>query len=168
MKREMTVETLVEMRSYPELREILENDLFLSMNRYRHHGNISCLKHTLIVADITFRAAKKKGLDLVSATRGALLHDFYLYDWHTDSPGLHGFKHPYISRKNAERLFSLNPIENNAIVRHMWPLTPIPPKYPESFLVCMADKAATLRDYKKEAGKRASRIGLVALNNKPA
>ena len=143
----MSENLIASMQEIPKLTEILEHEAFQSMNRYRHHADITCLDHTLAVAKLTFRSAKKRGYDFVSATRGALLHDFYLYDWHTDSPGLHGLKHPYISLANAEGYFELNDIERNAVLRHMWPLTPIPPKYPESFLVSMADKTATCRDY---------------------
>ncbi len=141
------------MRDYPDLREILDHHSFLSLAQYQHHGKTSCLEHTLDVAEITFKAARKLHLDYISATRGALLHDFYLYDWHVNSPGLHGFKHPYIAKQNAERYFRLNRIERNIILRHMWPLTPIPPVYPESILVCLADKAAAISDYQKEFRK---------------
>ncbi|MBU2644042.1 HD family phosphohydrolase [bacterium] len=137
------------MRDEPALQEILENSLFLSMAGYRHHADVSCLEHTLAVADLVFRTAGRWGLDTCSATRGALLHDFYLYDWHTDSPGFHGVKHSHIALKNAGRYFRLNAIEKNAILRHMWPLTPIPPHYPESLLVSMADKTVSFREYKR-------------------
>ena len=122
--------TIDEMQKFPEIREILEHDLFHSMIHFRHHGNVSCYEHTMIVAVKTFIIAKNQNLDFISATRGALLHDFYLYDWHINSPGLHGFKHPYISLKNAKEYFPVNKIEKDAIKRHMWPLTPVPPKYP--------------------------------------
>ena len=140
---------ITKMWSHLELREIMDHEKFLSMGEFRHHGNVSCLQHSLSVAEIVYAISLKKGLDFISATRGALLHDFYLYDWHTDSPGLHGFKHPYISKTNAEKYFKLNKIEINTILRHMWPLTPIPPKYPESRLVSFADKKATYQDYRR-------------------
>jgi hypothetical protein len=31
----------------------------------------------------------------------------------------------------------------------MWPLTPIPPRYTESMIVCIADKRATWREYRR-------------------
>jgi len=131
----------------PQLIEILENPLFLSMKSYRHHADVSCLDHTLAVAEFVYAKSKQWNLDYISATRGALLHDFYLYDWHTHSPGLHGLKHPRLAMENASMLFDLNEIEENAILRHMWPLTPIPPRYPESLLVSLADKISSYREY---------------------
>lgn len=144
----MKTEIMLELKREVWLAEVLENGWFLSMDRFLHHGRVTCLEHTLSVAALTYSLAKRVQLDYISATRGALLHDFYLYDWHTDSPGLHGFKHPSISLHNASQCFDLNAIEKNAILRHMWPLTPIPPKYPESILVSLADKAVTLNDYR--------------------
>ena len=78
--------------------------------------------------------------------RGALLHDYFLYDWHNkeQSPGLHGFKHPYIALKNAEEDYDLNDIEKNIILRHMFPLVPIPPRCKEAWIVCVADKYCAL------------------------
>lgn len=47
------------------------------------------------------------------------------------------FKHPAIALKNATRDFKLTEIEKNLIVRHMFPLVPIPPKNIEGGIVCM-------------------------------
>ncbi len=135
-------------RRHPAVREILEHETFLSMRDYRHHGNINCLQHSLQVASRAYHMTRLgTGIDVISTVRAALLHDFYLYDWHTDSPGLHGFKHPYIALANAQKLFDLNAIERDAIKRHMWPLTPIPPRYRESYIVTIADKLVTWADY---------------------
>jgi len=136
-----------EIKGIPEVYEIISHPLFLSMNSFNHHGSVSCLEHTMRVTFCAYQLAHKRKTDLTSVLRGALLHDFYLYDWHTDSPGLHGFKHPYISLRNAQKHFSLNNKEVDAIKRHMWPLTPFPPRYKESIIVSMADKLVTWEDY---------------------
>lgn len=141
-----------ELFSHEEFQDILTHKSFIQMDKLNHHGGISCLSHTLDVAEMTYQTSKRKKMDTISATRGALLHDFYLYDWHTDSPGLHGVKHPYIAMRNAEKHFDLNPIEKDAILRHMWPLAPFPPKYKESFLVSLVDKYITARDYSQSLG----------------
>ena len=78
--------------------------------------------------------------------RGALLHDYFLYDWHLTHERWHGFRHPYIALSNASRDFDLTAREKNIIVRHMFPLTPIPPKYRESLLVSTADKICALKE----------------------
>ena len=135
------------MRQIPGAREILDHELFLSMENYHHHGSISCLDHTLIVASNAYLMALHYHADLTATVRAALLHDFYLYDWHTGGPGLHGFRHPAIALDNARKHFKLSPVEENAILRHMWPLTPTPPRYRESYIVCLADKGAAISDY---------------------
>lgn len=73
-----------------------------------------------------------------------MLHDLFLYDWHTHAREtgeyLHGLKHPGRAVENAQEYFGLNDLEKDMILKHMWPLTLIPPKYPESFVICMVDK----------------------------
>lgn len=80
--------------------------------------------------------------------RGALLHDYFLYDWHTKHEGhsLHGFFHPGRALKNAERDFSLSPTERNMIKTHMFPLTLPPPKCKESWILVVADKVCAIKE----------------------
>ena len=47
----------------------------------------------------------------------------------------HGFTHPRRALRNAEREFQLSGLERDMILRHMWPLTIIPPKYRESYVI---------------------------------
>jgi uncharacterized protein len=57
--------------------------------------------------------------------RGALLHDYYLYDWHKKHKGhrLHGFRHPSWALHNALMVYDLSKKERNIIRSHMFPLT---------------------------------------------
>lgn len=81
-----------------------------------------------------------------SLLRGALLHDYFLYDWHDPDPShrLHGFRHPFFALARAEEDFELTPRERNIIVRHMFPLVPVPPTCREAWIVCLADKWCAL------------------------
>lgn len=130
------------------IRDLINNDAVKSMKNFKHHGNITCLGHSLYVSYYSYMMCKKLGLDYRSAARGGLLHDFYLYDWHINKPykGLHGYKHPKIALKNANRYFSLNCKEKDIIKKHMWPLTLALPRYKESFVVVMVDKYCALRE----------------------
>ena len=127
---------------------LLAHPQVMEMERFIQHGSVSCLEHSVAVAELSFLVCQRLGVraDVPSLVRGALLHDFFLYDWHEkqDRTGLHGFTHPYTALKNAERLFSLNDLERDIIVKHMWPLTWKRPRYRESVLVCVADKCCSL------------------------
>lgn len=108
------------------------------------HGDVTVFEHSVNVAETSIAFAAKLPITVneESLIKGALLHDYFLYDWHDkeQSPGLHGFKHPYIALKNAKEDYDLNDIEKNIILRHMFPLVPIPPRYKEAWIVCFADK----------------------------
>lgn len=124
--------------------DILDNPVFQSMEQYIQHGNTSCRKHCIQVSYLSYRICRKRGWDYRSAARAGLLHDLFLYDWHTHAREtgnhFHGFTHPRIALRNAARYFTLTEMEEDIILRHMWPLTPIPPKSWEGFVIVYADK----------------------------
>lgn len=123
--------------------DIYDTPEFQSMADFIQHANITRLQHIMSVAFISYTITKGKGLDYVKATRGAMFHDLFYYDWHVPGDGshrLHGYRHPGFALKNARALFTLSEMEENIIKRHMWPLTPTPPKYKESLIVCLSDK----------------------------
>jgi len=86
--------------------------------------------------------ARRLGLDYVTAARGGLLHDFFLYDSKDKSQfeGIQCFAHPKIAVKNADMVCDLSEKEKNIIVSHMWPISPKMPKSREAFIVNLADK----------------------------
>ena len=139
----------VELRFYEilireEIENLCENGRFLQMASYIQHGDISVFEHSVGVAYMSVFIARSLHVKLhhMVLIRGALLHDYFLYDWHEKSKDhrLHGFTHPARALKNAEQIFDLTPVEKDIIKRHMFPLTPVPPAYRESYLVCLADK----------------------------
>lgn len=130
--------------------EIITSEEFLQEKNFSHHGNISVYEHSIQVARYSvFLADKmKKNIDRQSLIRGALLHDYYLYDWHIrdKSHRLHGLFHAKTSYNNASRDFDINQIEKDIILRHMFPLNLIPPKTQEGWLVCLADKIVSIEE----------------------
>lgn len=129
---------------------VLNNDNVQLTKSFTQHGNVSVFAHSMAVAAYSKKLAEKLRIkhDTKSLVRGAMLHDFFLYDWHETSnigDGLHGFAHPYTASKNAIREFRLSPRELDIIRKHMWPLTLTKlPKYRESWLVCAVDKYCSL------------------------
>ncbi|MDL2293424.1 HD family phosphohydrolase [Ruminococcaceae bacterium OttesenSCG-928-D13] len=130
--------------------DILYNETFQSMKEFPQHGSTSCLAHSIAVSYLTWHTCKKLGLRAVEAARGALLHDLFLYDWHTHKPekgdAMHGFTHPKTALENAKKEFDLTELEQDIILKHMWPLTPVPPSHKESYVVCYHDKICSLRE----------------------
>ena len=108
------------------------------------HELIQQNQHSFFVAYMSVWLAKRFRIrvHLRSLVRGALLHDYFLYDWHIKDPDrkAHGFSHAAAALQNAERDFALNAVERDIIARHMFPLNLTPPRYRESILVCIADK----------------------------
>ncbi len=116
------------------------------------HGNMSVRQHTINVARHSVLISEKLGIacDRRALVRGALLHDYFLYDWHDRDHAnllrLHGIHHPGIALKNAESEFPLTDIEKDIIKKHMWPLTVVPPTCREAWIVSMADKYCSLME----------------------
>jgi len=79
----------LESEFYQLIKDICEHDEFLKLKNYYHH-NSSIYDHVMDVAYLSYRTCKFLNLDYSSATRGALLHDFFLYDWRNHGePDLH-------------------------------------------------------------------------------
>ena len=114
------------------------------------HGETSVLDHSLGVALMSLRIARRLRLrvDERALVRGALLHDYFLYDWHEPGHGvLHGVHHPKTALLNARRDFpALSAVEEDVILKHMFPLRPTPPRYLESWLVCVSDKVCAVME----------------------
>ena len=134
-------------------RDIIMTDEAQDMKNYIQHGTTSVFEHALAVAKfslifaINVESILGVKVDRSALIRGALLHDYFLYDWHKPSErrrGLHGFTHPAIACENAIRDFNIPPIEQDIIKHHMFPLTLIWPHSWEGWIVCLADKWCAL------------------------
>lgn len=135
-----------------EAPDILHSENFKSTKKHIQHGTvtvndhcISVAKHSIILAQ--FLGIKYNRRELI---RGALLHDYFLYDWHDKDHinplKLHGFYHPGRALKNACAEYDLTEREKDIIRKHMWPMTVIPPMYREAWIVTVADKWVSLME----------------------
>jgi len=140
-------------------RDIILSDEAQRMKQFTQHGTTSVFEHAISVTKYSVLMAiyledspLHIKVDRKSLVRGALLHDYFLYDWHEKSEnrrGLHGFTHPSIACENAVRDFNINPIEQDIIKHHMFPLTLVWPRSLEGWIVCLADKwCATCETFK--------------------
>lgn len=125
-------------------RDILVSDGIKSEKKFMQHGDTSVYEHSLNVAYLSLFIARFLNIRVNerAIVRGALLHDYFLYDWHVkcEKNRKHGFSHAGRALENARRDFALNAVEEDIIKKHMFPLNIAPPKYRESVIVCIADK----------------------------
>lgn len=135
------------------VKDIISNPNVRALRDKVQHKSHSRFYHCLRVSYHTYSICKKRNLDYVSAARGALLHDFYYYDWRNKNvegqKRFHAFRHPKIALRNANDLFDLNDIEKDIIVKHMWPLTVKLPKYKETYIVTAVDKYCATKELLK-------------------
>lgn len=127
-------------------KEIIKSDNFHQMRNYKQHGDVSVLSHSLRVAERSLRFAKfmqKIGIEVdeKAIVRGALLHDYFLYDWHEKDlrHNWHGFRHAATALRNAEQEYELTEMEKEIIRKHMFPLNITPPTCKEAWIVNLAD-----------------------------
>ena len=130
------------------IKELIENNTVQQMNNYRQHCDTSCYEHCYSAASYCYIICKKLKLDYKSATRAAMLHDLFLYDWRDSNSHKkwHAFNHPRTAYENASKLFNLNEKEKDIILKHMWPTTVIPPKYIEGFVLTLVDKYCAVEE----------------------
>lgn len=135
---------------------IITHEEFIKRKYYHHHNNRSVYGHSLLVSYRSYKIAKLLNLDYKSSAIGGLLHDFYYQDWQTTKIKkklyeAHGFVHPYEALENSKALFPnlIDKKVSNIIVRHMFPLTFIPPFYLESWIICIVDKYCSFEVFKQ-------------------
>lgn len=132
---------------------LLAEEGIQNLGNFLQHSDITLLMHVQAVSFMTYTLCKTLGWDHKAAARAGILHDFVTYDWHDPDPShrFHGFRHPGFALQNSRKITELSPLEENMIHRHMWPLTPVPPKYKEAWGLTIVDKVLatgeTLRKY---------------------
>ncbi len=139
MKHTLDFDTIAE--------EFLKNRNFQRISYESHHG-ITRMEHTMRVAKYVYKISKKLKLDYKSATRAAILHDFFIVEEFGKCRGLiQGVVHPDIALANAMGEFSLNKLEQNAIASHMFPLNMTLPKSKEAWVLTAVDKVVAIYEY---------------------
>ena len=123
--------------------EIKDNPRYDVCREYISHGKTDIRTHMVNVAYLALNLSEKLRIkvDKEALVRGALLHDFYMYDWHDKKLSeLHGFRHPGAAVKEALKDYDLTKKEQEMIKHHMFPFTYDMPRSKEAKLLCLADK----------------------------
>ena len=125
-------------------KDIIEKEKFRSLKEEPHHG-LNRYDHVMRVAKGSYRLSKLLRMDYISATRGALLHDYYNDADFLNTKGLKkGSIHPVIALNNARCEYDLNDKEENIIISHMYPMGKVKPNCKESWVVTSVDKTVAL------------------------
>ena len=135
---------------YNIIKDIANNETVKQMQNFEHHLHTTCYDHCMNVSYYSYLLTKKLKLNYIDTARACMVHDLFLYSWkgnRTKHGGLHGFKHPSIALENAKKLFNLSSKEQDIILKHMWPMTVILPKYKESYIVSFVDKFCAIKEY---------------------
>lgn len=134
------------------VQEILENEEFKLRKNYKHHGKITVYQHCKKVSLLAYKIAYYiPTVNEKNAAIAGLLHDFYYNPWMENKNKKsffkkHGFVHAKEARDNAYKVFPnlMNKRIENSILRHMFPLNIVPPRYMESWIVTISDKIISM------------------------
>lgn len=136
------------------LKQYMNDKHILTMQKYNQHAGLSTYDHCLHVTIVSLLIAtffKLSDMRIKNIIIGAMLHDYFLYDWHNGritKDGWHCWSHPKIALYNAKEHFSLNKQQRNIIRSHMFPATLFHiPLCREAWIVSLADKICAIQEY---------------------
>lgn len=142
---------------------LLKNQKVQLMKNFQQHIGTSTYLHCKLISQMCFLINRRLRLhcDEKALVAGAILHDFFLYDWHKEnnpSRGKHGFIHPLIAARNARKYLKIDTKTEEIIKTHMWPLTITRiPKTREAWIVSCVDKYTTVKEVCKNLYKKISK-----------
>ena len=126
----------------------LNDEKILRMKDISMHRGSNCYEHSFKVAKKAIKKSlNRKDVNLEVVLLGAILHDYYLYDWRKDRSKLkkHGKNHPGIAIENAIKDFNIPDEVKKVIISHMWPINIKDyPKSKEAKIVSISDKEVTI------------------------
>ena len=128
----------------------LYDEKILKMKEISMHRGSNCYIHSFKVAKLAIkRALRHKKGNLKIILIGAILHDYYLYDWRVDKSKMrhHMSSHPYTAAENAAHDFGIHESIKKVIQSHMWPVNFRDfPKTKEARIISNADKAIYIKE----------------------
>lgn len=128
--------------------DLMDEEKVQKLDNHVQHCNTSRLQHSINVSYYSFLICRFMGWDYRSAARAGLLHDMFYYDWRVTKRNRtnHASWHPRVAYDNARKITELNKIEKDAILKHMWPCTLLPPRYKESYVLTFVDKTCAVME----------------------
>ncbi len=131
--------------------DILDSKSYRRTDDFIQHGGTTTREHMISVACVSIKIARGLRLhcDEQSMVRGALLHDYFLYDWHlpkSTHPEKHPTRHSSYALENAADDYAINPLEAEIIREHMFPVTLRIPRHKETWIITIADKVCSIKE----------------------
>lgn len=146
---------------YEMVSDLLSSEVVMQMKQYMHHGHTTCFQHCLNVSYYNYIICRLLSLDARAGARAGLLHDLFLYDWHTYVKGkgqkMHGWTHASTALANVNKYFEITPVEADIIKKHMFPMNIALPKYKETVVIVFVDKICGLWEVMAHWGYLAAR-----------
>lgn len=126
---------------------IINKDKYQSLKKDSHHG-LTRYEHLLRVGKYTYKITKFLKLNYISATKGALLHDYFNEVEYLNIREMEKLRiHPFLALNNAKFEYNLTLLEENIIASHMFPIGRVKPKYVESWIVSLVDKVVAIYEF---------------------
>lgn len=125
--------------------KIFNNRKFNKLKEEIHHHNSNRFSHSVDVSYKTYKICKKLNLDYESATKAALLHDFF-FESEFENKREQMLKHPKQALENARKITNLTKKEENIIESHMYPVGGKLPRSIESVIVDVVDDYVSLKE----------------------
>lgn len=145
LKRRTMIKEYIMGKGYKAIvHDLLSLECVRNMVNYNHHRNINTLMHGINVSYATYKICLKLRIEPNEIVKAALLHDFFLYDWHREKNLLkHAFDHPRIAVRNIEKNnLSFSKEQKEMILSHMFPFGPCPHSM-GGWILTFADKYCT-------------------------
>lgn len=127
------------------VKDVLQSGELQQLKAYSHHHSMTRYQHCVNVSYHSFIICRKLGFNAEQAARAGLLHDLYPETPKCDKK--HLTTHPETALENARKAFRLSKVEADVILKHMWPIRKGRPKYPESYVVMIADKYVAFMEF---------------------
>ena len=125
--------------------DIINNNKFKDLHKEKHHYCTNRFEHSYNVAFYTYKVCKKFKLDYKSATRAALVHDFFFNrDFKNEMDKI--FTHYKKSIQNAKSIVKLTTKEENMIASHMFPVGGKLPKSKEAIILDIVDDLVSIQE----------------------
>lgn len=141
---------MIDMTEEDIFKEITTSPKYQVLKTFHQHRAYSVYDHSINVYKTCFKIVTRhhSKVDRKALAKAALLHDYFLYDWHDkDCPKHHFTQHPRRAVKNAKRDFGLTKKEEDIILSHMFPAGLKFPKSKEALILTIADKRCAAREF---------------------